>query len=125
MFEKYQSMVTISVLFLIVFCVYIFYYLIKEEYKADKNNQDVIEEKKVNLKHFLDFKTKYKEGYTNSEILKLLENYPEVNIKDFNKAIGVHTCMIIDGETITYHGDVQLGLILCLEKREPKSYEWD
>lgn len=79
----------------------------------------------IDLKPFNDFKTKNKEGYTDSEILKLLENYSEIHIQNFNKAIGVHTCMIIDGETITYHTDVKLALILCLEKRAPKSYEWD
>jgi len=125
MFQIHQSIFIWLSVFLIIFCIYLFYYLIKEEYKAEKNNQLEMKERKINLQPFLDFKTKNKQGFTNSEILKLLEKYPDIKVKDFNKAMGVHTCMMIDGEIISYHGDVQLALILCLEKREPKSYEWD
>ena len=70
------------------------------------------------------YKTKYKQGFIKKEIDKLLE---ELNINEnrFNKALGVNTCMLIDGEIITYHNDILKGIICALENREQNSFEWD
>lgn len=51
------------------------------------------------------FKTKNKEGFTNSEMASLLKEL-KINKQKFNKALGVNTCMIINGEVIIYHTDI-------------------
>lgn len=70
------------------------------------------------------YKTKYENGFIKSEIDTLLE---ELNINEnrFNKALGVNTCMVIDGEVITYHTDILKGLVCAIENREQNNLEWD
>lgn len=70
------------------------------------------------------YKTKYENGFIKSEIDTLLQ---ELNINEnrFNKALGVNTCMIIDGEVITYHTDILKGLVCAIENREQNNLEWD
>jgi formate dehydrogenase assembly factor FdhD len=70
------------------------------------------------------YKTKHEHGFTKTEIDNLLE---ELNINEnrFNKALGVNTCMLIDGEVITYHTDVLKGVVCAIENREQNSLEWD
>lgn len=72
----------------------------------------------------LKYKTKYKEGFIQSEIDDLLEKL-NVNEKRFNKAMGVNTCMVIDGNLITYHKDVLKGVVCAIENREQNIVEWD
>ena len=74
------------------------------------------------------FDTKYKEGFTSSEVEEVI-NYYKLN-HDFNeekyyKAMYGNTWMVIDGETITYHGDLILGLNCALKNRNVKPHEWD
>lgn len=54
---------------------------------------------------------KSKFGLTNSEIKALLKER-KINEKDFNKALGTNTCMVINGEIITYHTDIDRALRL-------------
>ena len=71
------------------------------------------------------FKTKNKEGFVQSEIDKLLSDYKGINMDKFNSAIYGNTCMIIDGEIVTYHCDVEMALICGIEGRDLTGWEWD
>jgi len=51
------------------------------------------------------YKTKYKEGFTDLEIKRLLIQL-KIDEESFNKSLGVNTCMIKDNQIITYHSDV-------------------
>lgn len=78
-----------------------------------------------NLELFIDtYKTKHKEGFTGVEIQAILEKYKIDNDK-FYKALGVNTCMIIEGQFITYHCDVEKGLRCVIEDRDQNILEWD
>ncbi len=71
------------------------------------------------------FKTKYKEGFIQSEIETLLKDYPKINIEKFNNALMGNTCMLINDEIITYHCDIEKALLCGIENRELRSWEWD
>lgn len=73
----------------------------------------------------LTFPTKNSQGFTYSEIQLLLESYPSINHEKFNEALMGITGLLIDGEFITYHGDVLLALRCGLENRSPTLFEWD
>lgn len=71
------------------------------------------------------FKTKNKEGFTNSEIKKLLKDFPEINMDKFNSALMGITCMRIDNETVIYHCDIESALHCGVDNRDLGSFEWD
>ena len=75
-------------------------------------------------KKVFDYNTKYKVGFIKSEIEQLLEEL-NINERRFYKALGVNTCMLIDGEVITYHTDILKGVVCAIENREQNSLEWD
>jgi hypothetical protein len=75
-------------------------------------------------KEVLQFKTKYTNGFIGSEITELLEKL-NINEKRFNKAMGVNTCIIIDGQIITYHTDIIKGIVCAIEDRGQNILEWD
>jgi len=75
-------------------------------------------------KSVYEYKTKYKEGFIRLEIENLLEEL-NINEKRFNKSLGVNTCMMIDGEIITYHCDILKGIFCAIENRQQNSLEWD
>jgi DNA-binding transcriptional regulator YiaG len=60
---------------------------------------------------------KSKFGLTDNEIKALLKEQ-KINEKDFYKALGINTCMIINGETITYHTDIDRALRLITNKNK-------
>lgn len=60
---------------------------------------------------------KSKFGLTNNEIKELLKEQ-KINEKDFYKALGINTCMIINVETITYHTDIDRALRLITNKNK-------
>jgi hypothetical protein len=70
------------------------------------------------------YNTKYSAGFIKSEIEQLLEEL-NINEKRFYKALGVNTCMLIDGNVITYHCDILKGVVCAIENREQNSLEWD
>jgi hypothetical protein len=70
------------------------------------------------------YPTKYEYGFTASEIKKLISEY-EINEDNFNTALGVNTCMMIDNEIITYHCDIEKALFCVVENRTENSFEWD
>lgn len=78
-----------------------------------------------NLTDFInDYQTKYKEGFTSSEINEVLENN-NIDKEKFYEALGVNTCMIIEGNVITYHCDIIKGLRCVFENRGQNLLEWD
>ena len=78
-----------------------------------------------NVESFVyDYPTKHVQGFLGSEIMTILENYGIDNEKFFT-ALGVNTCMIIGGQSITYHCDILKGLRCVLENREQTFEEWD
>lgn len=71
------------------------------------------------------YKTKHKQGFTREEMVDLIQNHTNYNLEDFWDKMGVNTGMIIDGDYITYHCDVELALRLLRENRNINSFEWD
>lgn len=71
------------------------------------------------------FKTKNKEGFVQSEIDTLLEDYPNIDKDKFNSALMGITCMRINDETVIYHCDIYKALRCGIEKRNLRSWEWD
>lgn len=71
------------------------------------------------------YKTKYKEGFIQSEIDNLLKDYPNINMDKFNNALTGITCMIIDNQMVIYHCDIALALNCGIDKRNPRNNEWD
>jgi hypothetical protein len=75
-------------------------------------------------KEVYEFQTKHTSGYTHSEIKKLLEKL-NINEKRFKRNLGVNTCMIIDGQVITYRKDILNGIICAIVDREKNIIDWD
>lgn len=71
------------------------------------------------------YKTKYKEGFTQTEIKELLKDYPDINMDKFNSALFGDTCMLKGKEIIRYHCDIEKALLCGIENRDPYSWEWD
>lgn len=76
------------------------------------------------MKKVYEYKTKYKEGFIHDEIKSLCEE-EGVDIDVFLDKLGVNTCIMRDGQMITYHCDVDLALRCCLENRDKNVFEWD
>jgi hypothetical protein len=70
------------------------------------------------------FKTKNKEGFTSSEMQEIVKKF-EVDKDKFNKALGTNTCIMIDGEVITYHCDVASALHQVLTNKPQHPFDWD
>jgi hypothetical protein len=71
------------------------------------------------------YKTKYNEGFTQSEIDELLKDYPNINMDKFNKALHGVTAMDIEGEMVIYHCDILKALQCGIENRDLYIHEWD
>jgi len=71
------------------------------------------------------YNTKYKDGFTHSEIEKLLEEYPGINVEKFYDQLKGITCIVIDGETVIYHCDIITALRCGIENRDMYSWEFD
>lgn len=70
------------------------------------------------------FPVKYEYGFTASEINTLLTEY-DLNEDLFYQKLGVNTCMVIEGQTITYHCDIEKALFCLVENRDENFLEWD
>lgn len=78
-----------------------------------------------NLSEFIDsYPTKYQYGFLGCETNEILEQY-NINKDDFYKALGVNTCMIMDGQILNYHCDIELALRCVIENRDKTLEEWD
>lgn len=51
------------------------------------------------------YKTKYKIGFTNSEVSRILLKL-EINPSLYSDVFGINTCAIIDNQYVYYHSDV-------------------
>lgn len=60
---------------------------------------------------------KSKFGLTHNEIKALLKEQ-KISEEDFNKALGVNTCMVVNGQAITYHTDIDRALRLLTNKNK-------
>ena len=70
------------------------------------------------------YKTKHKEGFIKKEITAILYEL-NINEKRFKRNLGVNTCMIIDGQVITYRKDILNGIICAIVDREKNIIDWD
>ena len=70
-----------------------------------------------------EFPTKYSSGFTDEEIADLLEQL-NFNEKRFNKAMGTNTVMIIDGNIIHYHTDIESALNQVLNGKSQHPLAW-
>jgi len=71
------------------------------------------------------YKTKHKQGFIREEYMKLLENYPSINMERFWDALNGITAMRIDGETVVFPNDIELAIRCGMEDRSPTIQEWD
>ena len=69
------------------------------------------------------YKTKHKQGFTHEEYMKLLENYPGINMDRFSDALNGITCMRIDGETVVFHRDIELAIRCGMEDKGSTTME--
>jgi hypothetical protein len=89
--------------------------ILKETKVLNSNNaEDVI----------YNYETKHKQGYTPQEIKSFLEKY-SIDEDAFYKNLGVNTCMITDGDVITYHCDILKGVLMTIEERGQMPWEFD
>lgn len=80
----------------------------------------------MNTKQKLDnFKTKYEEGFTESEIDLLLKDFPNINKEKFYNALNGTTGIVKNDEYLSYHCDIEKALVCGVENRNLYSYEWD
>ena len=71
------------------------------------------------------YPTKYREGFTKSEIEEVLKNFPNLNREFYNNALFGTTCMMIDNEMITYHCDIENAIICGLKGTNIGGIKWD
>jgi hypothetical protein len=55
----------------------------------------------------------------------MLKKFSSVTEREFNIAMGTNTVLVIKGEVVYYHCDVELALVRCVEKRELNPFEFD
>lgn len=68
------------------------------------------------------FPTKYEQGFTESEIYQVIEDFPPITYNEFFRTLGVNTVMVIGGETLRYHTDIERTLCKCVLGKE--SVNW-
>jgi hypothetical protein len=71
------------------------------------------------------YPTKYREGFTNSEIEEVLKNFPNLNSDFYNKALLGTTYIMIDDEAITYHCDIENAICCGLKGTDVSGIKWD
>lgn len=78
-----------------------------------------------NLSKFIDsYPTKYQYGFLGSETNEILEKF-EIDKDKFYTAMGVNTCMMMEGQIVNYHCDIELALRCVIENRDKTLDEWD
>jgi hypothetical protein len=68
--------------------------------------------------------TSYKEGLTGEEMISIAKDL-KLNQEDVNKELGVNTCMVIDGNTITYRDDFQGAIYRVITDKKQHPLSWD
>lgn len=65
-------------------------------------------------------------GYTNSELVQILKDNPDIKEDKFWDALTGVTCMMNeDGEALIYHCDVNLAVDCGIKNINVNSWEWD
>ena len=84
--------------------------------------------KKLNTKNITkiinNYPTKHKEGFTEEELNSLIKEY-NLDSEKFYTSLGINTCIIKEGEVLTYHYDIETTLHSMLENRDKYPWEWD
>lgn len=75
--------------------------------------------------HVYNYPTKHPKGFIGTEIEELLKSYPTVNKEKFFDALRGNTCMIFEGQIVTYHCDIAKAIECGLENRNLTAEEWD
>ena len=85
--------------------------------------------KRTVKQHIDNFKTKHPEGFTSTEIARLLAiitpHYPKMNMVLFWNALTGVTGMIKDDDSLVYHRDIENALRCAIENRGLTTTEWD
>lgn len=77
-----------------------------------------------NIKNYVDrFETKYEEGFTDEEIRQVVKAFPRMNKKYFFNALNGITCVVKDGNVLTYHDDIENALNTATADRKQTWYE--
>lgn len=89
--------------------------ILKEtKFLNSKNAKDIV----------YNYNTKYEYGFTPQEIKTFLKKY-SIDEESFYENLGVNTCMIMNGTTITYHCDILKGILITIEERGEMPCEFD
>lgn len=82
-------------------------------------------ENKPNAKKIVEsFGTVHRQGFTRKELTSLIDHY-NIDENSFYEHLTGCTGMIIDGDFVTYHCDVETALRCCFERRDMKPWEFD
>ena len=71
-----------------------------------------------------EYPTLHVEGFTGKDIMSLAETWG-MDLKKLNEAIGVNTCIMIEGSIITFHCDVETGFSMVAQDRDMYPWEFD
>lgn len=71
------------------------------------------------------FPTSNREGFIQNEQEELLKQFPKCNMNKYYDAMRGNTCMMREGNIITYHCDVLTALTCGLENRDINQFEFD
>ena len=78
-----------------------------------------------NLTEFINtYPTKYQYCFLASETNDILEKFG-IDKEKFYTALGVNTCMLMEGQVLNYHCDIELALRCVIENRGKTIDEWD
>ena len=78
--------------------------------------------------YVLGFESKHSQGLINTELEEVLEHFKlthTLNMDKYYTAMYANTCMVIEGEIVSYHQDVIHGIVCAIEDRELTVGEWD
>ena len=71
------------------------------------------------------YPTRHKMGFIREEYMKLLEEYPNINMERFWDLLNGITSMNVNGETVIFHRDIFIAIVYGVEDRLPNSWDWD
>lgn len=71
------------------------------------------------------YPVKSKWGFNPDELKEIISEFPDINMDKFNNAMMGNTCMMEEGQIITYPCDVVTALRCGIENRDINLSEWD
>ena len=71
------------------------------------------------------YPTRHEMGFIREEYMKLLEEYPNINMERFWDLLNGITSMNVNGETVIFHRDIFIAIVYGVEDRLPNSWDWD